>query len=187
MTTIINPASDKFPLLEMESQPCSLPISDTDAEVIGRMNDVLDELGDSAVGLAAVQIGYPKKIFLLRVNGENEAFINPMIVSKSKKKRKRPEACLSIPGFNVTTKRPRSIILKWFDVMGKQHEKEFRGFLAQAVSHEMDHLNGVLVTHHMQEVFDNMVPRTTFGMKLTKQKKKEIARRRAKKKRNKRR
>jgi peptide deformylase len=181
---IITPISEKFPLLEMESQSCSIPISDADAMVIEQMNDLLNELGDNAAGLAAVQVGYPKRIFLLRINGENEAFINPIVVNKTGI-RKRQEACLSLPGMAVTTRRPKRVTLKYFDIDGNIQERTFTGFQAQAVSHEMDHLNGTLVSHHLQEVYSNTVRRTKFGMKLTPHRLKVIKKRRAKKKRKK--
>jgi len=184
MNVIITHADpDRFPILEAESQPVSVPISALDLEHIERMDATLRELEDGAAGLAAVQIGYPKRIFLLRENGENRVFINPIIVSRSRETRKRPEACLSLPGLVVQTARPKSITIDYVDLEGNEHTETFTGFWAQAVSHEMDHLNGKLITKHLEAQYARTDPRTKFGMKMTAQKKKQIAKRRAKRKR----
>jgi len=177
---------DRFPILEAESQPVSVPISELDLENIERMDATLRELEDGAAGLAAVQIGYPKRIFLLREDGENRVFINPVVLSKSRETRKRPEACLSLPGMVVQTARPKSIELEYVDLHGKTQIETFTGFWAQAVAHEMDHLNGTLLTRHLEAQYSRTDPRTKFGMKLDAQKRKQIAKRRAKKKRAKR-
>jgi peptide deformylase len=177
---------DRFPILEAESQQVSVPISDLDIEHIERMDAILRELEEGAVGLAAVQIGYPKRIFLLRESGENRVFINPEIVGASRETRKRPEACLSLPGLVIRTARPKSLTLKYVDLEGEEHTEIFKGFWSQAVSHEMDHLNGVLLTKHMEAQYVSSDPRTKFGMKLSPSKRKDIAKRRAKRKRLKR-
>lgn len=184
MNAIITHADpDRFPILEAESQICSLPADGSDIEAIEKMDAILSQLGDQAAGLAAVQIGYPKRIFLLRRNGENQVFINPVLLSKSKETKRRKEACLSLPGLAVTIPRPKQLTLKYYDLHGESHEEDFRGFWAQCVSHEMDHLNGQLISSHLQAEFETVVPRTKFGMKLDAAAKKRIAKRRQKNKR----
>ena len=181
---IITPADqERWPLLEGASQPCGLPVNDTDAAVIGKMDAVLDMLGDSAAGLAAVQVGYPKKIFLLRENGVNRAFINPVIVSQSREMKKDGEACLSLPGFGAVFKRPKSVTLQYHELDGEVKIEVFEGFWARAVCHEMDHLNGVLISHHLEREVAKQVRQTKFGMKLTPHRRKVIADRRAQNKR----
>lgn len=174
---------ERFPLLECQSQPCSLPISDVDAAMIGKMDAVLDVLGDTAAGLAAVQVGYPKRIFLLRENGTNRAFINPVIVSQSQEMKKDGEACLSLPGFGAVFKRPKRVELQYHELDGAVKREVFEGFWARAICHEMDHLNGVLITHHLEKEVAKQVRQTKFGMKLTPHRCKVIADRRARNKR----
>jgi peptide deformylase len=180
-TIITHNDPERFPILEVQSQECSVPLSETDLSYIEHMDAILTQLGDEAAGLAAVQIGYPKRIFLLRNNNENKAYINPVVIAHSKEKRRRPEACLSLPGMVVRTERPKSITLQYLDLNGQQHTEHFEGFYSQCVAHEMDHLNGILLVKHLQEQYDNQSRRTSFGMKLTPQKRKAIAKRRAKK------
>jgi len=174
---------ERWPLLEGMSQPCNLPVSDTDAAVIGKMDAVLDVLGDTAAGLAAVQIGYPKRIFLLRENGVNRPFINPVVIAQSKEMKKDGEACLSLPGFGAVFKRPKKVTLQYHDLDGTVQTEEFEGFWARCIMHEMDHLNGILLTHHLEEEVSKQQSRTKFGMLLTPHRRKVIADRRAHNKR----
>ena len=173
--------AERFPILEVISQDCGMPISETDLSYIEHMDAMLTQLGDGAAGLAAVQIGYPKRIFLLRQDDANRVFINPEVTTRSAEMRRRPEACLSLPGLVVRTERPKELTLKYLDLSGQEHTEKFAGFWAQAVCHEMDHLNGVLIAKHLQEQYDNQPRRTSFGMKLTPQRRKAISRRRSKK------
>lgn len=180
---IITPTDqERWPLLEVASQPCSIPVNDTDAAVIGKMDAVLDMLGDTAAGLAAVQVGYPKRIFLLRENGVNRVFINPVIISQSREQKKDGEACLSLPGFNAVFKRPKSVTLQYHELDSEVKLEVFEGFWARAVMHEMNHLDGILITRHMEDVANRQPKRTKFKMVLDTAAKNRIAKRRAKKK-----
>lgn len=187
---IITPADpERWPLLEMESQVCSLPLSETDEEAIALMDALLNGLGDEAAGLAAVQIGYPRRIFLLR-NGknaagepENNAYINPVLIYQSKETKNDSEACLSLPHMAGRFHRPKSVTLKYMDISGEFHQQTFTGFWARAVMHEMDHLDGRLIVEHMEREVAKRPQRTKFGMLITPHREKVIAARRAKKRR----
>jgi peptide deformylase len=179
---------ERWPMLEMSSQPCSMPLSNEDEQAIGLMDAVLENLDTDAAGLAAVQVGYPRRIFLLRngVNQEGEAFnqayINPTVVRVSDAQRHVPEACLSLPHVAARVKRPKSLTLQYFNLDGELQEEEFHGFWAQAVMHEIDHLNGTLLTNYLHAEIAKRVPRNKFGMKLTPHRENVIAQRRAKSK-----
>jgi peptide deformylase len=151
--------------------------------MIGKMDAVLDVLGDTAAGLAAVQIGYPKRIFLLRENGINRAFINPVFVSQSREQKRDGEACLSLPGFGAVFKRPKQVELQYHELDGEVKREVFSGFWARAICHEMDHLNGVLITHHLEKETAKQQSRTKFGMLLTPHRLKVVENRRAQNKR----
>jgi peptide deformylase len=95
---IITPADPaRWPLLEVPSQAVQFPLDNTAIEQLEKMNSILMELGEEAAGLAAVQIGYPKQIFLLNEDGNIRAFINPQILSRSGELKWDIEGCLSIP------------------------------------------------------------------------------------------
>jgi peptide deformylase len=186
---IITPANpEQFPLLEMQSQACSIPLDAAEQDAVLRMDELLNQLDDEAAGLAAVQIGVPRRIFLLR-NGKdaegniiNNAYINPTLVNVSKETKKDGEACLSLPGFAGRFPRPKTVELEYFDIQGNVQRQTFRGFWARAVCHEMSHLDGVLITHNLEKEIAKQPRRTKFGMKLTEQKIKQMQARRIKNK-----
>lgn len=186
---IITPQSqDRFPLLLGGSQPCDCPINDVDRSVLGDISKLLDELDTSAAGLAAVQVGYPKRMFMLRRHGKNEVFINPVLTNVSTAKTRKPEGCLSLPNMVFRIARPKSLTLDWFDEDGTSHTENFVGFWARTVCHEMDHLNGTILAEHPDSVLVREVPRKHFRsqegyMIVDETFKKRVATRRAKKKR----
>lgn len=188
---IITPADpERWPLLEMESQPCSIPLSETDEEAIALMDALLNNLGDEAAGLAAVQVGYPRRIFLLRNarneesgEPENNAYINPTVIFTSRETKNDGEACLSLPHMAGRFRRPKSVTLKFMTIDGEFKQETFTGFWARAVMHEMDHLDGRLILEHVEREVAKRPQRTKFGMQITPHRLKVIAARRAKKKR----
>lgn len=187
---IITPADqERWPLLEMESQVCSIPLSEADEEAIALMDALLNTLNDEAAGLAAVQIGYPRRIFLLRNSKnaegepENNAYINPVVIHKSKETKNDGEACLSLPHMAGRFRRPKSVTLKYMDINGEFRQETFTGFWARAIMHEMDHLDGHLIIEHVERELAKRPQRTKFGMKVTPHRQKVIAARRAKKRR----
>jgi peptide deformylase len=187
---IITPADqERWPLLEMESQACSIPISPEDEEAILLMDALLNTLDTEAAGLAAVQVGYPRRIFLLRnsqtIEGKaaNTAYINPVILQKSKECKLDNEACLSLPHMAGRFRRPKIVTIEYMDLNGNFQQETFHGFWARAVCHEIDHLNGQLITTHVEQDLAKRPRRTKFGMKITPQRLKTIAERRSKKKR----
>jgi len=187
---IITPGDpERWPLLEMTSRSCQIPLTPADEQAIMDMDSILEVLGEEAAGLAAVQIGFPHRIFLLR-NGKDEdgnetnnVYVNPIIITKSKATSKGGEACLSLPGMGASFPRPKSVTLRFFDLDGELQEETFTGFWARAVMHEMDHLDGILITQHLEKQVAKQPRRTSFGMKITPHRSKVIAERRARKKR----
>lgn len=186
---IITPRDhERFILLDMPSQPCTMPLGQAEQDCIVQMDQVLNELDEEAAGLAAIQIGVPRRIFLLRnavdENGVtiNTAYINPSIISVSKETKKDKEACLSLPGMVARFARPKSVTIEYTDIYGNIQTQVFEGFWARACFHEMDHLNGQLIVRHLEKEIAKQPSRTPFGMKLTPHRLNLIAQRRAKKK-----
>lgn len=102
------------------------------------------------VGLAAPQVGIPVKIFVIFWNlvddGKGaETFINPRII-KAQKFYETKEGCYSLEAqrYDYKVRRPGKLFLEWEDVDGEKHRKEFVGKQAQAIHHEMEHLEGKL-------------------------------------------
>ncbi len=140
----------RFPVLEQKSLQCDLPLAAEDAAIVDRMKRELAGMGEEAVGLAAVQIGIARMLFVMKRNdGTILTCINPRIISRSKEFTRKAEGCLSLPNMMAVIERPKSILLSYFDTFGFEYQTEFNGFEAKIVSHEMDHLEGRLINYHM--------------------------------------
>lgn len=112
------------------------------------------------VGLAAAQIGEPYRVFITRPTEEVpvQVFINPEMVNQSDVKtdgvperKNKLEGCLSIPKIWGKVKRAASITIRYYDQSGSVHEKNFKGFMATIIQHEIDHINGILYTQRVLE------------------------------------
>lgn len=107
------------------------------------------------IGLAGPQVGVLKRL-LIAERGEKDpiAFINPKIVSKSWRKVKSEEGCLSVPGKYGIVKRHAKIKIKAITRDGQKTTIAANGLLAIILQHEVDHLNGILFIDKALEVFD---------------------------------
>ena len=104
----------------------------------------------SGVGLAAPQVGAPLRVVVLQMPGEEpEAIINPEIVKRSGE-REVTEACLSVPGYAGEIKRSVSVTVKGRNREGKSIRLKATGLMAQALEHELDHLDGVLYVDRVE-------------------------------------
>ena len=128
------------------------------------MQDLKDTLviTPGGVGLAAPQIGYLKRIFVLnkdyiandldehsqlKEQGQILVFINPKIISE-KGEVFEDEGCLSVPGEFVKIKRAKQVKVKAYNEQGMQFYEKFKGLASRAIQQEIDHLNGVLILNH---------------------------------------
>ena len=106
------------------------------------------------VGLAAVQVGILKRVIVIDLYDKSPVLklINPVIL-KQKGTQEVDEGCLSFPNKYVKVIRPEEIVVEGLDENGKKVTIKGKGLLAQALSHEIDHLNGIILT-------DVMIPGT---------------------------
>jgi peptide deformylase len=139
------------PRLEAENRP----VEEFD-EALGELVDDLFDSGWKApgLGLAAPQIGVNLRLATidLSVGKDPEAKIvlaNPTIVRRQGKA-SLEEGCLSFPGLFTTIERPSALTVRAQDEHGEWREIDADGLLAQAVCHEVDHLDGVLLVHHLR-------------------------------------
>ncbi|MCJ7425987.1 MAG: peptide deformylase [Dehalococcoidales bacterium] len=101
-------------------------------------------------GLAAPQVGVPLRVIVIDIPGaENVVLINPEIVKRSGE-RPVTEGCLSVPGYYGEIKRAESVTAKGRDASGKEIRIKAEELLAQALEHEIDHLNGILYLDHLE-------------------------------------
>ena len=104
------------------------------------------------VGLAAPQVGISLRVIVIGLPDEEDiVLINPKLVRKSGE-RLINEGCLSIPGYFGQVKRAESVTVKGRDPNGKEIRIKALGLLAQALEHEIDHLNGLLYVDHLESI-----------------------------------
>lgn len=119
-------------------------------KLIENMRETMHSAG--GVGLAAPQIGVPLRIIVIGIpEQEDIALINPQVVRR-KGERIVSEGCLSVPGYFGEVKRAESVTVKGLDPSGKEIRIKATELLAQALEHEIDHINGVLYIDHLESM-----------------------------------
>jgi peptide deformylase len=118
----------------------------------------LDDLVETArflrrcAGLAANQVGSPFRMFVARVGGDDyREFVNPVLVGRCVAVKNEPEECMSVPGRKFRIRRSKNVILEWRSRQWNLHREEFSGREARIILHELDHLNGILVSDRGEE------------------------------------
>lgn len=155
------------------------PVSHVDDELRKLMDDMLETMyHDNGVGLAANQVGVAKRVVALDLQGDDDMqaerekdfyplyLVNPIITYASEEKREAMEACLSVPEQKIKVTRPSEIKIKYLDYHNCERELEATGWLARAIQHEMDHLDGKLLIDYLSNL-----KKTLVVQKLTKLKK----------------
>jgi len=122
-----------------------------DSSIQGLIDDMVETMQQAGgVGLAAPQIGVPLRVVVIQLPDEEPvALINPEMVKRSGE-REIVEGCLSVPGYAGDIKRSLSVTVKGRDRHGKPVRIKASGLMAQALEHELDHLNGVLFIDHIE-------------------------------------
>jgi peptide deformylase len=122
------------------------------------MDDMLETMyAAPGIGLAAVQIGVPKRIIVMDLAGKEEPpapryFVNPQITWRSEETLPYEEGCLSVPEIYDEVERPAKVKLTYLDYDGRTVEEEAEGLFAVCIQHEMDHLEGVLFIDHLSRL-----------------------------------
>ena len=134
------------PILRKKFQP----IKKIDENILKLARDMIETINkNNGIGLSACQVGKNIQMFvIIKELSKKQIFINPEIIKTSKKSNIIEEGCLSVPGIYLPIKRAMSLKIKAFDENNKQFKLKTTDLLAQAIQHEMDHLNGILITDH---------------------------------------
>jgi len=136
----------------------STPVEKVDDELRALMDDMLETMYDApGIGLAAIQIGIPKRVIVMDLAGKDEEpepryFVNPEILDPSDDMNVYEEGCLSVPDFFDDVERPATCRVKFIDYDGKEQIIDAEGMLATCIQHEMDHLEGVLFIDHLSRL-----------------------------------
>ena len=137
------------------------------------MDDMLETMYHAnGIGLAAIQIGVPKRIIVMDISNKKEKkspmyFVDPEIINKYSETSTYEEGCLSVPNFFAEIDRPKKCEVKYLDYNGEKQILKADGLLATCIQHEMDHLEGILFIDYLSKL-----KKTIIVKKLSKQKKK---------------
>ncbi len=133
----------------------SREVEEVDDRIKELLQDMLETMHKyNGVGLAGPQVGILKRVIVIDLYDGNKPLllVNPKIV-KSKGEQEVEEGCLSFPNQYAKMIRPKEVVVEALNENGKKVKITAKDLLAQALSHEIDHLNGVLFV-------DNMIPDT---------------------------
>lgn len=142
---------------------------------VSQIADIMDEMvammdDQHGVGLAAPQVGIASRFIVMKEvknrkdPGIVHKMINPKIISKSENTCVIEEGCLSVLGpddfpIYADVERPESVVAEWTNEKGEKQTKEFSGFVARIVQHELDHLDGILFIDYLSSVRREIIMR----------------------------
>jgi peptide deformylase len=141
-------------ILKQKSQP----VAAVDDDLRALMDDMLETMyAAPGIGLAAVQVGVPKRVIVMDLSRGDEPkapryFVNPEIMWTSEEVAPYEEGCLSVPDIYDEVERPARVRIRYLDYHGKQIEEEAEGVFAVCIQHEFDHLEGVLFIDHLSRL-----------------------------------
>ena len=127
------------------------------------MNDMLETMyASNGIGLAAIQIGVPKRIIVMDLSKEENKknpmyFVNPLIIKKNDEKITYEEGCLSVPNQFAEIDRPSKCEVEYLDYNGNKQNLKAEGLLATCIQHEMDHLEGILFIDYLSKLKKEMI------------------------------
>ena len=141
----------------------SEPVEKVGKEEQKLMDDMLETMyAANGIGLAAIQIGIPKRIIVMDISkDENKKkplyFVNPVIKNKDIIKSTYEEGCLSVPNQFAEIERPKNCEVEHLDYNGEKKLLKAEGLLATCILHEMDHLEGILFIDYLSKLKKSMI------------------------------
>jgi peptide deformylase len=136
------------PILRKKAQPVE--------NIDGKVKAIADRMAkvmyvNKGIGLAAPQIGILSRIFIVDIGEGCKVLINPEIV-EGEGESISEEGCLSLPAIEVPVKRMEKIVVQGRNLESKEVSFELFGFPGRVYQHEIDHLNGILIIHHISRL-----------------------------------
>jgi peptide deformylase len=122
----------------------------------GKVKDIADRMAEvmhanKGIGLAAPQIGILSRILIVDIGEGCNVLINPEII-EGEGESVLEEGCLSLPNIEVVVKRKQKVLVRGWDVNEKEVNWEVSDLLGRVYQHEIDHLNGILIIHHLSRL-----------------------------------
>ena len=146
-------------LLRQVSEPVT-SVGDSEKQL---MDDMLDTMyAANGIGLAAIQIGVPKRIIVMDISKDDKKkepryFVNPVIIKKDSLEATYEEGCLSVPNQFAEINRPSKCQVEYLDYNGEKKILNAEGILATCIQHEMDHLEGILFIDYLSKLKKSMI------------------------------
>ena len=163
------------PILRYGQAPLHQPALDVaaiDDDIQRLVDDMIETMyAAPGVGLAATQLGVPRRVFVIDVSLGRSApdlivMINPVFVERDGMQLEE-EGCLSVPGFNATVVRPARAVVRGLDRTGTERTVEGRDLLARAFQHEMDHLDGTVFVDRLRGIRKDLIVRKIHKLRRT--------------------
>ena len=166
--TIRNIITEPDKILRKISSPVQ-KVGDTERKI---MDDMVETMySANGIGLAAIQIGIPKRIIVIDLKIENKKnplfFVNPVIKNKDSLKSTYEEGCLSVPNQFAEIDRPKKCDVEYLDYNGEKKILKADGLLATCIQHEMDHLEGILFIDYLSKLKKSMIIKKLSKSKST--------------------
>ena len=149
----------------------SKPVEKVTKEEQKLMDDMLDTMyAANGIGLAAIQIGIPKRIIVMDISKdpnkkEPRYFVNPIIKNVNNEKSTYEEGCLSVPNQFAEIDRPSKCDVEYLDYFGKKKVLYAESLLATCIQHEMDHLDGILFIDYLSKLKKSMIVKKLTKLK----------------------
>ena len=141
----------------------SKPVEKVGKEEQQLMKDMLETMyAANGIGLAAIQIGVPKRIIVMDISQDGKKkepryFVNPVILKKNSEMMTYEEGCLSVPNQFAEIDRPKKCEIEYLDFSGEKKNLKAEGLLATCIQHEMDHLEGILFIDYLSKLKKSMI------------------------------
>jgi peptide deformylase len=141
----------------------SKPVDQITKEDQNLMDDMLETMyAANGIGLAAIQIGIPKRIIVMDIskdknNKEPMYFVNPVIKEKDLNKSTYEEGCLSVPDQFAEIERSSKCDVEYLDYNGEKKFLKAEGILATCIQHEIDHLEGILFIDYLSKLKKSII------------------------------
>ena len=151
----------------------SKPVDHVGSDEKKLMDDMLDTMyAANGIGLAAIQIGVPKRIIVMDISKDEKKkepryFVNPVIKNKNSVKTTYEEGCLSVPNQFAEIDRAKECEVEYLDYNGQKKTLNAEGLLATCIQHEMDHLEGILFIDYLSKLKKSMIIKKLSKNKTT--------------------
>jgi peptide deformylase len=153
----------------------SKPVDKVRDEERRLMDDMLDIMYEApGIGLAAIQIGIPKRIIVMDISRDEKKrepryFVNPVIKKRNEEKSIYEEGCLSVPDQFAEIERPNSCEVEYLDYHGNKQLLKAEGLLATCIQHEIDHLEGILFIDYLSKLKKSMIIKKLSKIKINRE------------------